>query len=103
MKTDSKEIISAGLIAGGWGSMLLSIVFYLFFWRVDNEPGARAVPGLLWAAISFCSLGGLAFLGGHVYLLAKRAWLMIGIGWVLCLALLVGAVALAPILLLFMV
>jgi hypothetical protein len=103
MKTDGKEIVSTILLAGGWGAMLLSIVFYLLFWRVDNEPGAKDVPALLWAAISACSLGGLAFLGSHVYLIIKKAWLMLGIGWVLCIALLVGAVALAPVLLLFMV
>ncbi len=99
----TKEIFGVLFLSGGWASVLLSAVFYLFFWRVDNEPGARAVPGLLWAAIAFCSLGGLAFLGGHIYLLTKRAWLMIGLGWALCLALLGGAIALAPILLLFMV
>lgn len=98
-----KEGFGVLLLSGGWGSMLLSVVFYLLFWRVDNEPGAKDVPALLWAAISACSLGGLSFLGSHIYLIMKKAWLMLGIGWVLCLALLVGAVALAPILLLFMV
>jgi hypothetical protein len=34
--------------AGGfWVLMLLAIAFYALFWRVDNEPGARPVPGLL--------------------------------------------------------
>jgi len=98
-----KEIISGLLMAGGWVSMLISIVFYLFFWRVDNEPGAKAVPGLLWAAISFCSLGGLAFLGSQIYLIVKKAWSVLGIAWLVCIALLIGAGSLAPILLLFMV
>ncbi len=88
---------------GGWGGMLLSVAVYLFFWRVDNEPGAKAVPALLWTAVSLCSLGGLAFLGGHILLIIKKAWLPLGIGWVLCIALLIGAIALSPILLLFMV
>ena len=46
--------------------MLLSIAFYMLFWRVDNEPGAKDIPELLWAAISFCSLGGLAFLASNI-------------------------------------
>jgi hypothetical protein len=54
-------------------------------------------------AVSLCSLGGLAFLGGHFMLIMKKAWLALGIGWALCIALLIGAVALAPIVLLFMV
>lgn len=83
--------------------MLLSIVFYLLFWRVDNEPGAKDIPGLLWAAISFCSLGGLAFLGGHIYLIKEKAWIVLAIAWVVCIALLVGAISLLPILLFLMV
>ncbi|MCP5094233.1 MAG: hypothetical protein GY943_01640 [Chloroflexi bacterium] len=98
-----KDILIMFLLPGGWGSMLLAIVFYLFFWRVDNEPGAKDMPGLLWTAVSFCSLGGLAFLAGNILLIMKKAWLLLGIGWAVCVALLVGAVALAPILLLFMV
>lgn len=98
-----KEILSGFVVAGGWGSMLLSIVFYALFWRVDNEPGAKDVPALLWAAISFCSLGGLALLGGNIYLFAKKAWLALLITWAVCVALLVGAISLSPILLLLMV
>ena len=98
-----KEVLSGFLLSGGCGSMLLSIVFYMFFWRVDNEPGAKDVPALLWAAISFCSLGGLAFLGGNFYLIKERSWIVLAIAWVVCIALLVGAVSLSPILLLFMV
>ena len=98
-----KEIFSGLLMAGGWISMLLSIVFYLLFWRVDNEPGAKDIPGLLWAAISFCSLGGLAFLGGHIYLIKEKAWIVLAIAWVVCIALLVGAISLLPILLFLMV
>ncbi|MCP4416078.1 MAG: hypothetical protein GY805_05625 [Chloroflexi bacterium] len=97
------EIGGILLQLGGWASMLLSIVFYLFFWRVDNEPGAKELPVLLWTAVSLCSLGGLAFLGGNILLIIKRAWLPLGIGWALCIALLIGAITLAPILLLFMV
>jgi len=98
-----KEIISGFVLAGGWGSMLLSIVFYLLFWRVDNEPGAKDIPGLLWAAISFCSLGGLAFLGSHIYLIKEKAWIVLAVAWVVCIALLVGAISLLPILLFLMV
>ena len=98
-----KEVLSALLIPGGWISMLTSIVLSLFFWRVDNEPGARDVPGLLWAAVSFCSLGGLAFVGGQIYLIVKKAWIVLAVAWATCIALLAGAVSLSPILLLFMV
>ena len=83
--------------------MLLSIAFYMLFWRVDNEPGAKDVPGLLWAAISCCSLGGIAFLGSHVYLILKKSWLLLLIAWGLSIAIFVGAVSLSPILLLLMV
>ncbi len=98
-----KEIGGILFLSGGWLSMLLSLVFYLFFWRVDNEPGAKDMPWLLWTAVSLCSLGSLAFLSGNVLLMIKKAWLWLGVGWALNIALLVGAVALAPILLLFMV
>ncbi|HKJ39014.1 MAG TPA: hypothetical protein VJ972_09575 [Anaerolineales bacterium] len=98
-----KEILSGLTLSGGWLFMLVSLVFYAFFWRVDNEPGAKDFPGLLWAAISFCSLGGLAFLGGHIYLIKEKAWWVLLAAWALCIALLVGAVSLAPLLLLFMV
>jgi hypothetical protein len=70
---------------------------------VDNEPGAKEIPGLLWAAISFCSLGGIAFLGGHIYLIKNKAWILLFIAWGLCGALLVAAISLSPILLLLMV
>lgn len=98
-----KEILSTLSIAGGWLLILLSGVFYAFFWRVDNEPGAKDIPALLWSAISFCSLGGLAFLGGHIYLITKKAWKLMLIAWVVCIVLLIGAISLSPILLLFMV
>lgn len=99
----NKELFGGLLLSGGWGLMLCSIVFYLFFWRVDNEPGAKDVPVLLWAAILFCSLGGLTFLGSNIYLTTKKAWMVLVIAWVVCAVLLVGAVSLSPILLLFMV
>ncbi|MGB7876510.1 MAG: hypothetical protein WBL25_19180 [Anaerolineales bacterium] len=98
-----KEIISGFLLAGGWGSMLLSVAFYALFWRVDNEPGAKDIPGLLWAAISFCSLGGLAFLGRHIYLIKQKAWTLLFISWGLCVTLLVGGIVLSLILLLLLV
>jgi hypothetical protein len=98
-----KEIISGLLLSTGWGSMLFSIAVYLLFWRVDNEPGAKDIPGLLWAAISFCSLGGLAFLGGHIYLIKQKAWTLLFIAWGLCVALVIGGIALSPILLLLLV
>ena len=98
-----KEIISGLFLSGGWGSMLLSIAFYMLFWRVDNEPGAKDVPGLLWSAIACCSVGGLAFLGSHIYLIVRKAWTALFISWGVCLLLLFGAVSLSPILLLLMV
>lgn len=98
-----KEILSGLTLSGGWLFMLVSLVFYAFFWRVDNEPGAKDFPQLLWAAIFFCSIGGLAFLGGHIYLIKEKAWWVLVGAWAICIALLVGAISLAPILLLFMV
>lgn len=98
-----KDILIGFVMAGGWLSMLLSIVFYALFWRVDNEPGAKDVPALWWAAISFCSLGGLTFIGSQVYLLIQKAWIVLLIAWVVCIALLIGAISLSPILLLLMV
>jgi len=35
------------LVGDSYVVMLLAIAFYALFWRVDNEPGARPVPGLL--------------------------------------------------------
>lgn len=99
----TKEILSGLMLSGGWLFALISVVFYAFFWRVDNEPGAKDIPALLWTAISFCSVGGLAFLGGHIYLIKEKAWWVLLVAWGLCFALLVGAISLAPILLLFMV
>ena len=98
-----KEIISGLLLSSGWGSLLFSVAVYMLFWCVDNEPGAKDIPGLLWAAISFCSLGGLAFLGGHIYLIKQKAWTLMFIAWGLCVALTLVAVSLSPILLLLMV
>lgn len=97
-----RQILSAILLTVGWLSILISGFVYAFFWRVDNEPGASGTS-LLWAAISFCSLGGLTFLGSHIYLIIQKAWLLILIAWVVCIVLLVGAVSLSPILLFFMV
>jgi len=98
----AKEIISGLLLPTGWSSILISIVVYTLFWRIDHEPGADGT-GLLLATISFCSLGGLTFLGSHIYLIIKKAWIMLVIAWFICIALLVGAVSLSPILLLLMV
>lgn len=99
----SKEIIGALTLSSGWASMLFSIALYAFFWRVDNEPGAKDVPALWWGAVSFCLLGGLAFLGGNIYLVKEKAWSVFVIAWVVCIALFVGAITLSPILLFFMV
>ena len=52
MKTGKKEILAGVTLAGGWLSVLISGVFYAFFWRVDNEPGAKDFPTLLWAVTS---------------------------------------------------
>ncbi len=102
-KIHGKDVLGGGILAGGWLSILISGVFYALFWRVDNEPGAKDIPSLLWTAISFCSLGGLAILGSHIYLIIKKAWVVILIAWAVCVALLIGAISLSPILLLFMV
>ncbi|MCP4140470.1 MAG: hypothetical protein GY755_09305 [Chloroflexi bacterium] len=98
-----KEIISGFSLVCGWLFILISCVVYAFFWRVDNEPGAKDIPALLWVAISFCSLGGLSFLGSHIYLIRQKAWTLILIAWGVCIALLVGAITLLPVLLIFMV
>ena len=98
-----KEIIGALTLSGGWASMLFSVALYALFWRVDNEPGAKDFPALWWGALSFCSLGGLAFLAGNMYLLIKKAWVALAVAWVLCIVILFGAISLSPILLLLMV
>jgi len=60
-----KEIISDFSLVCGWLSILISCAVYMLFWRVDNEPGYNG-SSLGWVAFSFCSFGGLAFLGSHI-------------------------------------
>ncbi len=103
MKIEGKDILAAVTLAGGWLSILISGFVYALFWRVDNEPGYRGSSSLGLVAFSFCSLGGLAFLGGHIRLIIKKTWALIFITWGACAALLVGAITLLPVLLIFMV
>ena len=100
---DGKEILSAILVVGGWGVILLSIVPYLLHWRVANEPGYSSDPKLLRAIYCFSSLGGLVFIGSQIYLLIKRAWIWFIVAWLLCFGELIIAISLSPILLLFLV
>ncbi len=98
-----KEALGALAIAGGWTSMLASIVFYLFHWRVANEPGAGSALGLLLAAIFLLGVGALIFIGGHVYLIKSKSWWLVIAAWLGCTAACVLAGSLAPIVLLMMV
>jgi hypothetical protein len=97
-----KDWLGPILLLAGWISLLISGLLYPLYWRVDNEPGASGTA-LLIAALSFCSLGGLAFLGGNLLVIRKKAWWVLAIGWFLCAGLLAGALSLTPILLLLMV
>ena len=97
-----KEALGALVITGGWTSMLASVVFYLFHWRVANEPGAGSALGLLFATICAIGVGALLFIGGHIYLIINKSW-WLAIAWAACVAVGVGAAAIAPIVLLMMV
>ncbi len=102
-KVEIKQILSALLLALGWAFVLLSVAVYLLFWRVDNEPGAGPATGLLTAAIAMLSVGGVSLLVNVVYLILKKAWIVIAVAGAVCVAILVGAIGLSPILLLFLV
>ncbi len=91
------------LMVSGWVSLTLSIVFYLFFWRVDNEPGAKDMPELLWAAIFFLVTGGLSFLSGNIGYLVHKVRKAYIISWVICAVLGTASICLSPLLLVFMV
>jgi len=98
-----KQLLNALLLALGWAFVLLSIAVYLLFWRVDNEPGAGSATGVLIAAIAMLSVGGLSVIANAIYLIVRKAWIVIVIAGAVCLVILVGAISLAPILLLLMV
>ncbi len=102
-KVEIKQILSALLLALGWAFVLLSVAVYLLFWRVDNEPGAGSATGLLIAAIAMLSVGGLSVIANAIYLIVKKAWIVIAVAGAVCLVILVGAIGLSPILLLLMV
>ena len=102
-KVEIKEILSALLLAAGWVLVLLSIAVYLLFWRVDNEPGAAPVPGLLIAAILLFSMGTLSLVINTIYLIVKKSWIIMIITMLVCLVVLFGACNLSPILLLLLV
>lgn len=99
----AKEMAALLLLLVGWSGMLVSVAFYLLFWRVDNEPGAKDIPQLLWAAIFFLSTGGLAFLAANIYLLMRRAWKAYLIAAGGALLILLVALCLSPALLIFLV
>lgn len=100
--TDGKVIIAMLALVGGLIMIYLSLVFYAFNWRVANEPGFSTAWELLIPAIAFCGIGGLIFLGSNIYLFIRRSKLIF-LAWALCIVVTIGAVSLAPILLLFMV
>ena len=102
-KFEIKQILSALLLALGWAFVLLSIAVFLLFWRVDNEPGAGSATGLLAAAIAMLSLGGLSSIANSIYLIVKKAWIVLAVTAAVCVVILVGAISLSPILLLLMV
>lgn len=99
---DGKVIIATLLIPGGLILFYVSLAFYALNWRVSNEPGYSTVWGLLLPAITLCGAGGLLFLGSNIYLTIRRAKLIF-LGWAACIPVTIGAVSLAPILLLLMV
>ena len=100
---NSYEKAAAIVMACGWASGLLSVAFYLLFWRVDNEPGAIKAPELLYASLAFLAAGGLAFVGGNVYLLARNAWKAYRNAWLLCAVFLILAIIGSPLLLILLV
>ncbi len=99
---DAKEIIATLLVPGGLIMIYISFVFYALNWRVANEPGYSTVWGLLLPGIAFCGVGGLVFIGTHIFLFLRRSKLVF-LAWGLCVFVTIGAVSLAPILLLLMV
>ena len=98
----AKEIIAILLIPGGLALSYLALVFFAFNWRVSNEPGFDTAWGLLLTGIALCGVGGVVLIGAHVFLI-MRQWKLVLIAWVLCVVVTIGAVSLAPILLLFIV
>lgn len=99
---DGKEIIATCLIPGGLILIYLSLAFYAFNWRVSNEPGYSTAWEFLFPAIALCGTGGLIFVASHIFLFIRRSKLIFW-AWGLCIPVTIGAVALVPILLLFMV
>lgn len=102
MTTQTKLVFAAILLVLGWVLIISAVPAYAFFWRVDNEPGARKIPELFWAAVCLLSAGGITFLVANVYLLGQKSKLIF-IAWGLCLFAGMAACSLSPILLLFMV
>lgn len=100
---NSYEKAAAIIMAGGWASALLSVALYLLFWRVDNEPGAIKAPELLQASLIFLAAGGLAFIGGNIYLLTRNAWKAYRAAWLLCAVILLLAMLGSPLLLMMLV
>lgn len=65
-------------VALGWAFALASVAFFLFYWRVANETGARSAQDWLLAAIFLLSTGVAAFVGGHIYLIKNKSrWLIV--------------------------
>ncbi len=87
----------------GWATILLSIALYLLFWRVEYEPGAMKIPEILQASQAFLITGGLAFAGGNVYLLIRKAWKIYRVAWTLCGLILLLAILCSPALLVLLV
>lgn len=99
-----QEILSAAGVVLGWTCILLAAGTYLLFWRVDNEPGYRGdATGMLLAAILLAGSGGLSFLFCNIYLITKRYKFGFLIAWLLVIVISIGAISVAPILLLFLV
>ena len=98
-----KQVLSAILLALGWAFVLMSVAVYLLFWRVYNEPGASPATGLLVAAITLLSVGGLSLIGNTIYLIVRKAWIVLVVTAVVCVVIFIGAISLSPILLLLMV
>lgn len=97
-----KEALCALGVALGWAFVLASVAFFLFYWRIENEPGAGSALNWLLTAVFLLGTGVVAFTGGHVYLLTNKSkWL--AIAWACNVLTCVLATLLAPLVLMMMV
>lgn len=87
----------------GWALMLASLATYMLFWRVDNEPGVKGSPEMLFAAIAMACIGVVLFFGGNGLLLYWRDKKASLLTWLFILLVGLLACLLSPLLLALMV